>query len=102
MSEKISLSKPLVELLHSDKDNGMSRRDALKLMGLTGGSAMMLGAPTKAEAGPSSDKKVKVLVVGGGAVVLWPLQDCTQHFQMLNLQLSHQMRYTCINQGKYL
>ena len=67
MSEKISLSKPLVELLHSDKDNGMSRRDALKLMGLTGGSAMMLGAPTKAEAGPSSDKKVKVLVVGGGA-----------------------------------
>ncbi len=68
MSKKISHSKPLVELLHGDKTaNGMSRRDALKIMGLTGGTAMMMGAPTKAEAGPSSDKNVKILVVGGGA-----------------------------------
>ncbi len=45
----------------------MSRRDALKLMGLTGGAAMMMGAPTPAEAGPSSDKKAKIVIVGGGA-----------------------------------
>jgi len=67
MSENITHSKPLVELLHGKTKNNMSRRDALKLMGITGGSAMMMGAPVSAEAGPSSDKKVKVLVVGGGA-----------------------------------
>jgi len=67
MSEKITHSKPLVELLHGETQNGMSRRDALKLMGLTGGAAMMMGAPVSAEAGPSSDKKAKVLIVGGGA-----------------------------------
>ncbi len=67
MSKKISHSKALVELLHSDQESGMSRRDAMKLMGLTGGAAMMMGAPVSAEAGPSSDKKVKVLVGGGGA-----------------------------------
>ena len=67
MSKKISLSKPLVELLHEDAKSNMSRRDAMKLMGLTGGAAMMMGAPVSAEAGPSSDKKVNVLIVGGGA-----------------------------------
>jgi len=67
MSKMISHSKALVELLHGEKESGMSRRDAMKLMGLTGGAAMMMGAPVTAEAGPSSDKKVKVLVVGGGA-----------------------------------
>jgi sulfide:quinone oxidoreductase len=45
---------------------GMSRRDALKVMGLTGGAAMMLGAPTKVEAS-STDKAINIVVVGGGA-----------------------------------
>ncbi len=67
MLKKISHSKALVELLHGETQEGMSRRDALKLMGLTGGTAMMMGAPVTAEAGPSSDKKAKVLIVGGGA-----------------------------------
>jgi len=65
MSKKIESSKIAYEVL--DAVEGMSRRDALKVMGLTGGAAIMMGAPTSAEAGPSSDKKVKVLVVGGGA-----------------------------------
>jgi len=50
-----------------ERESGMSRRDALKVMGLTGGAAMMMGAPTPAQAGPSSEKKVKLLIVGGGA-----------------------------------
>jgi len=65
MSKKTETSKVAYEVLNAVE--GMSRRDALKVMGLTGGAAMMMGAPTSAEAGPSSDKKVKVLVVGGGA-----------------------------------
>jgi len=51
------------ELVH---ETGMSRRDALKVMGITGGAAMMMGAPTKVEAS-TTDKKVKIVVVGGGA-----------------------------------
>ncbi len=51
------------------KSEGMTRRDALKLMGV-GASATMLGsapaqAATEAEAG--SDKKAKIVIVGGGA-----------------------------------
>ena len=65
MNKKCKTSAAAFEALH--KERGMSRRDALKVMGLTGGAAMMMGAPTSAEAGASSDKKVKVLVVGGGA-----------------------------------
>jgi len=65
MSNKIESSKIAYEAMNAVE--GMSRRDALKVMGLTGGAAMMMGAPTQAQAGPSSDKKVKVLVVGGGA-----------------------------------
>jgi len=68
MKEKsIRQSQITYEMLHTKEHTGMSRRDALKIMGLTGGAAMMLGAPVSAEAGPSSDKKVKVLVVGGGS-----------------------------------
>ena len=65
MSNKMETSEIAYEALNAV--DGMSRRDALKVIGLTGGAAMMMGAPTSAEAGPSSDKKVKVLVVGGGA-----------------------------------
>lgn len=67
MSEKIAHSKMLGKQLHGETQNSMNRRDALKLMGLSGGTAMMMGAPVSAEAGPSSDKNAKVLVVGGGA-----------------------------------
>lgn len=69
-NKKIQPSKAVIEALEEKSQNGevLSRRDALKIMGLTGGAAMMLGAPVEAEAfGPSSDKEVKVLVVGGGS-----------------------------------
>ena len=53
------------------KKEGMSRRDALKLMGLGGAATMMGTAPTSAnaatEAMASSDKKAKIVIVGGGA-----------------------------------
>lgn len=63
---KTTQSRVTYEALNKPKGE-MSRRDALKIMGLTGGVAMMLGAPTQAEAfGPSSGKKVKVVVVGAG------------------------------------
>ena len=65
MKKSIESSKVAYEALTNE--GGMSRRDALKVMGLTGGAAMMLGAPTSAEAGPNSDKKAKIVIVGGGA-----------------------------------
>ena len=65
MSKKIESSKIAYDALHSIEDIG--RRDAMKLLGLGGAATMMMGAPTQAEAGPSSDKHVKVLIVGGGA-----------------------------------
>jgi sulfide:quinone oxidoreductase len=48
------------------KNEGLSRRDAIKLFG-TGGAAMLMtaGATTNAEAG-SSDAKGKILIIGGG------------------------------------
>ncbi len=56
----------LSELLKSE---GMSRRDALKLMGV-GASATMLGtAPANAatDLNAGTDKKAKIVIVGGGA-----------------------------------
>ena len=64
MDNKINASKIAYEAL-STKEN-MSRRDALKVMGLTGGAAVMMGAPTQVQAA-STDKQVNIVVVGGGA-----------------------------------
>ena len=64
MNKKINTSEITYNALITKTD--MSRRDALKIMGLTGGAAMMLGAPTKVEAS-STDKAVNIVVVGGGA-----------------------------------
>lgn len=66
MNKKIEQSKIAYEVLSGETTEGMSRRDAIKLMGL-GGAAMMMGAPVKTEASQSSDKNVKIVIVGGGA-----------------------------------
>ncbi|HEY9189296.1 MAG TPA: FAD/NAD(P)-binding oxidoreductase [Sulfurovum sp.] len=72
--EKIEHSKPLVDLLHGETEasetEGISRRTALKMMGVGGASAMMGMSPSlQAEetAGTKSDKKAKIVVVGAGA-----------------------------------
>jgi len=49
------------------KKSGLSRREFFKLVGAGGVGAMAGGIPVSAEAGPSSDKKIKLLIVGGGA-----------------------------------
>jgi len=64
LNKKINTSKITYNALNT-KEN-ISRRDALKIMGLTGGAAMMMGAPTKIEAS-STDKAVNIIIVGGGA-----------------------------------
>jgi len=69
--KKIEHSKPLVDLLHGEPTEGISRRTALKMMGL-GGAATVLGMPpslqsAEANAGVKSEKEAKILVVGGGA-----------------------------------
>jgi len=64
MDKEIKTSKITYDALIDEA--GMSRRDALKVMGLTGGATMMMGAPTTVEAS-STDKKVKIVIVGGGA-----------------------------------
>ncbi len=70
--KKIEHSKPLVDLLHGEASEGMSRRTALKMMGV-GGAATFMGLPPSSEAAVAqagtlkSDKKAKILVVGAGA-----------------------------------
>ena len=65
MHEKIKPSKIAYDALNPIDDIG--RRDAMKLLGMGGAATIMMGAPTQVEAGPGSEKNVKVLVVGGGA-----------------------------------
>ncbi|MDD5548476.1 MAG: FAD/NAD(P)-binding oxidoreductase, partial [Sulfurovaceae bacterium] len=47
------------------KQEGISRRDAMKMLGL-GGTAMMMGSGAVTEAKASSGAKGKILIVGGG------------------------------------
>jgi sulfide:quinone oxidoreductase len=47
------------------KEEGISRRDAMKMFGL-GGAAMMMGSGAVTEAKASSSAKGKILIVGGG------------------------------------
>ncbi len=70
-NKKIEHSKPLIELLHGEGNEGISRRTALKMMGV-GGATTFLGIPSsleaaEAEAGVKSEKNAKILIVGGGA-----------------------------------
>jgi len=64
MNKKIKQSKVAFDALRSEE--GLNRRDALKIMGL-GGATMMMGSPVETVASESSDKKVKIVIVGGGA-----------------------------------
>ncbi len=60
--KKIEHSKPLVDLLHGEGNEGISRRTALKMMGV-GGAATVMGIPSSLEAAEAeaasakSDKK---------------------------------------------
>jgi sulfide:quinone oxidoreductase len=68
--KKIPHSRPAIDALNAQTDEGMSRRTALKMMGV-GGAASLMGMPPALqaeEASPTkSHKDAKVLVVGGGA-----------------------------------
>ncbi|UPT78465.1 NAD(P)/FAD-dependent oxidoreductase [Sulfurovum sp. XGS-02] len=70
--QKIEHSKPLIDHLYGEEQSGMSRRTALKVMGIGGAAGVMGMAPSsiaaaEAEAGVKSDKNAKILVVGAGA-----------------------------------
>lgn len=68
MNKKIEQSKIAYDALSNEvisSTEGMNRRDALKMMGV-GGAAMMMGSPVQTEASESSDKNVKIIIVGGG------------------------------------
>lgn len=71
-NKKIEHSKPLVDILHGEGSKGISRRTALKMMGV-GGAATVMGIPSSLEAAEAqaasakSEKKAKILVVGAGA-----------------------------------
>lgn len=69
-NKKIEQSKAVIEALHKSTGEGLSRRDALKMMGI-GATAGMMGMPPSLEAEEStsskSKKKARILVVGGGA-----------------------------------
>lgn len=67
--KKISTSKIVYEALEKKNLEGLSRRDALKMIGI-GSAAGMMGMPPLVQAdepASKSDKEVKILVVGGGA-----------------------------------
>lgn len=67
---KIHPSKAVIEALQAKSTEGLSRRDAIKMMGI-GGAAGMMGMPPSLQAeetkSAKSGKKAKVLVVGGGS-----------------------------------
>jgi sulfide:quinone oxidoreductase len=71
-NKKIEHSKPLVDLLHGEEHEGISRRTALKMMGV-GGAATVMGLSPSLEAAEAqaasakSEKNAKILVVGAGA-----------------------------------
>ncbi len=68
--KKIEHSKPVIDLLHGKDSEGISRRTALKMMGVGGAATVMGLSPSlQADEAPStkSDKQAKILVVGGGA-----------------------------------
>lgn len=58
-------NKPLEAL--TEKTDGLSRRDALKLMGISPIAASLLAGSSATEAKASSDAKGKIVIVGGGA-----------------------------------
>lgn len=67
--KKILPSKAVIEALENHSGEGLSRRDALKMMSI-GGAAGMMGMPPALqaeEASAKSGKQAKILVVGGGA-----------------------------------
>ena len=71
-NKKIEHSKPLVELLHGEGNESISRRTALKMMGVGGAATVMgltpsLQAAEAQAASAKSDKKARILVVGAGA-----------------------------------
>lgn len=89
--KKIEHSKPLVELLHGEVTEGISRRTALKMLGVGGAATFMGMSPSleaaTAEAGTlKSDKKAKILVVGGGAGGLMALSRL--HRALPNAQIT--------------
>ncbi|NOR54786.1 MAG: twin-arginine translocation signal domain-containing protein [Sulfurovum sp.] len=66
---KIKPSKAVIEALQKSSPEGLSRRDALKMIGI-GGAASVMGIPPSLQAdeeSSKSDKKAKVLVVGAGS-----------------------------------
>jgi sulfide:quinone oxidoreductase len=68
MIENRDVKKDLEQLDSILKDKGISRRDALKMMGL-GGATMMVGGATQADAATTlnaSSAKGKIVIVGGG------------------------------------
>lgn len=69
-NKKIPHSKPVIDLLHGKGSEGMSRRTALKMMGV-GGAATVIGLSPSLQAeeaqSAKSGKNAKILVVGGGA-----------------------------------
>lgn len=68
MIKNRNIQKDLEQLDAILKKQGISRRDAMKMMGF-GGAAFMVGGATEAEAATSleaSDAKGKIVIVGGG------------------------------------
>jgi len=69
-NKKIQPSKAVIEALQKQSTEGLSRRDAIKMMGI-GGAAGMMGMPPSLHAAEAStgksDKQAKILVVGAGA-----------------------------------
>ena len=68
-NKKIQPSKAVIEALQNERPEGLSRRDAIKMMGIGGVSGMMGMPPSlhAEESSTKSDKQAKILVVGAGA-----------------------------------
>lgn len=61
----MTMKNPIEPL--TEKTDGLSRRDALKLMGISPIAASVLAGTSATQAKASSDAKGKIVIVGGGA-----------------------------------
>ena len=65
--ENRNLKQDLAQLDVILKDQGISRRDAMKMMGLGGATFLMSGTETKAATSlEASNAKGKIVIIGGG------------------------------------
>lgn len=105
MIENRNVKEDLEHLESILKDKGLSRRDALRVLGL-GGAAMMFGGTTEAEAATSlnaSSAQGKIVIIGGGLAGMSTAARLTNSLENPNITiLEHEATSVSYQPGQTL